>query len=259
MTLRPGPLVANLVGFDRMRRLFESWLVTVAQDRDSSRALRRLFEVADAVDTQLDRTAIRHDEGVHPKHRLTRYHDFFVDRIHEGERVLDIGTGNGALAHDIAERTGAHVTGIDVHRPYLDVARARFAHPRIDFVEADARTWSPGERYDVVVLSNVIEHIEHRVELLNAIVERTQPRRMLIRVPMLERHWWVPLRQELGLTYFSDATHYIEYDVAQLEAELAEAGFAVSELEIVWGELWAEARPSAETLSGGQPAPAVDR
>lgn len=245
MNLHLGPRFVRLVGFDRILRLFEAWLITVAQDPDSAAALRRLFAVSDIVDTQLDRTAIRHDGGVHPKHRLIRYHDFFVERIHADDRVLDVGTGNGALAFDIADRTGAFVTGIDVHRPYLEVARARFSHPRVEFVEADATTWEAPEPYDVIVLSNVIEHIEHRVELLQAIMRHARPSRVLVRVPMLQRHWEVPLREELGLPYFSDDTHFLEYDPAQLEAELAAAGLALTELQVLWGELWAEARPSA--------------
>ena len=76
--------------------------------------------------------------GVHAKHRLTRYHDFFVDRIEQGERVLDVGCGKGELAHDIAERTGANVTAIDANPWMLEFARKRSAHPRVTYVQADA-------------------------------------------------------------------------------------------------------------------------
>lgn len=58
--------------------------------------------------------ACRYGEGVHTKHRHTGYHDFFIKRIHHGEKVLDIGCGNGALSYDLA-LTGAHVVGMDIN------------------------------------------------------------------------------------------------------------------------------------------------
>ena len=57
----------------------------------------------------------------------------------------------------------------------------------------------------------------------------------------LKGDWLVPLRRELGLPHFSDATHFIEYEPVELEAELRAVGFEPVELIVVWGELWATA------------------
>lgn len=57
--------------------------------------------------------ACRYGRGVHPKHRLTHYHDFFCNRLNPGEKVIDIGSGNGFLAYDMAEKAGAVVTAIE--------------------------------------------------------------------------------------------------------------------------------------------------
>jgi SAM-dependent methyltransferase len=70
-----------------------------------------------------------------------------------GARALDIGCGCGnqtlALARHLG--AGAHVTGVDISRPMLDVARARAAPgaapARVDFLLADAavhRLAAPG-------------------------------------------------------------------------------------------------------------------
>lgn len=209
--------------------------------------MRELLEVYAEAFAGMDRGAIDYDGGVHAKHRLTGYHDFFVERIRPGERVLDVGCHKGELAHDIAERAGATVVGIDRSRWALDHARARFAHPRVTYVEADALAFAPDEPFDVAVLSNVLEHVGPRVEFLRGLRGRVGAQRLLVRVPMLERDWTVPLRRELGLPYFSDPEHEIEYDVDLLRGELREAGWEMGAPILRWGEIWAEARPAALT------------
>lgn len=207
-------------------------------------ALRELFALEDHVSLRLDQTAIRLDGGIHPKHRLMRYHDFFVDRITEGERVLDVGCGYGAVAAAIAERARARVVGVDFDAANIEQARRRYLpNERLVFVESDIHDYVPEERFEVVVLSNVLEHIADRGRLLRLLVERAQPSRLLIRVPMFDRDWRVPLREEVGLDPYQDATHEIEYRTGELEAELAAAGLAVGESVRRWGELWVVARP----------------
>jgi SAM-dependent methyltransferase len=136
------------------------------------------------------------------------------------------------------------VTGIDVNRTSLAFAHERYAHERLALIEADALGWVPSGRFDVVVLSNVLEHIEPRVPLLTRLLELVRPNRFLIRVPVLERDWTVGLRRELGLPHFSDPTHVLEYDRETLSRELAQAHLALDEVEQRWGELWAVATPA---------------
>src|SRR6185437_3662593 len=151
------------------------------------------------------------------------YHAFFRARIRPGERVLDVGCGKGELAHDLVT-TGAQVTGIDVNRGSLAFAREHFAGPDLELLEADVLTWQPPHDFDAVVLSNVLEHIAPRVELLRRLREEAHPKRFLIRVPSRERDWIIPLRDELGLAWYSDPTHETEYTVEQLTDELSQAG-----------------------------------
>lgn len=220
---------------------------------EPAEGLRRLLRLDDRLHVRIDGLAIALDDGVHAKHRLTGYHGFFTTRVGRGERVLDVGCGKGELAYDLAQ-AGAAVTGIDVSRPSLDFARARFRETGLEFVEGDVLTWDPTHDYDVVVLSNVLEHIGPRVELLRRLRSVARPRRFLIRVPSEERDWLVPMRKELGLPHFSDPTHETEYTVEQLRAELHEAGLGIDELVLRWGELWAVATPEepadAEAILG---------
>ncbi len=78
-------------------------------------------------------------------------------------------------------------------------------------------------------------------EFLRGIVETMRPSRLLLRVPVFERDWRVPLKQELGIDYRLDSTHYTEYTLESFSSELEEAGLRVTHQEVRWGEIWAEA------------------
>ncbi|MFN0134068.1 MAG: glycosyltransferase [Phycisphaerales bacterium] len=186
--------------------------------------------------------AVEADGGLHPKHRLMRYHDFFVERIGMGERVIDLGCGVGALAASIAERSGASVTGMDWTAANLakakQIAEERRLGGRIDYVLGDITKDRAAGAFDVVVLSNVLEHVEGREELLRRWREWYGAGRFLIRVPAFDREWRVPFKRELGVEWRLDDTHATEYTREQLEAELAAAGLRVEEIRAVWGEYW---------------------
>jgi 2-polyprenyl-3-methyl-5-hydroxy-6-metoxy-1,4-benzoquinol methylase len=154
--------------------------------------------------------------------------------------VLDVGCGYGAVAASVATRAHARVTGLDMSRENIELARGRFTCPDLTFVVGKAPDQVPEARFDVVIASNVLEHIEDRTGFLQAIERRVGPSRWLIRVPMIDRDWRVPLRRELGVRYFSDPTHFVEYTRQSFDAEMQSAGFIVRHLQINWGEIWAE-------------------
>ena len=223
--------------------LLRFWLSVLAAQPDKRRAVRELLTSYDDVYRRLDQAAIAYDGGVHVKHRLTRYHDFFVERVRPGERVLDLGSGKGELAHDLVVRSGASVVGIDNDPSHLSFARSGFRDDRLEFREGDLPKGIPEGHFDVVVMSNVLEHIDDRTELLRAVVASAAPSRLLFRVPVYARDWTVPLKEEVGLPPYWDPDHEIEYDPRTFESELSEAGLEVSELVVNWGEIWAVAAP----------------
>ncbi len=75
--------------------------------------------------------------------------------LESGERVLDVGCGNGAVSLDAARAVGPHgrVTGLDLSAPMLELARRRAEEQGadIDFVQGDAQSASFNQPFDVVV------------------------------------------------------------------------------------------------------------
>lgn len=213
-----------------------------AESLPPDHALRLLFRVdADLYPLQ-GGLAVQYGGGVHTKHRHTAYHDFFVERVSTGERVLDIGCGNGALARDVAEKAQAKVVGVDFNQANIDKATRENAHADVRYRCGDALEELPAEGFDVVVLSNVLEHLPGRPGFLRRVQDEIKPSRILIRVPLFERDWRVPLRQELGVEWRLDETHETEYTPESFRAEIAEAGLRIDEMQIRWGEIWAEVR-----------------
>lgn len=187
--------------------------------------------------------AVRYGNGLHPKHRYLKYHDFFVNRIGKNEKVLDVGCGMGVVSYSIALKSEAIVTGIDLNPENIKKAKMQFNHKNITYFVGDALTDLPNEKFDVVILSNVLEHIEKRVDFLKQLCLKVSPQRLLIRVPLFERDWRVPLKKELGIDYRLDSTHYTEYTHESFIEEMNDAGLRIAHLESRWGEIWAEVVP----------------
>ena len=153
-----------------------------ARVRNPQESLVFLLELEQRLAVLQGTEALRYGNGVHPKHWHTGYHEFFVQKIKPGEKVLDVGCGYGALAFDMAA-AGAQVIGIDINAENIEKARTCYAHPSLEFVVGDATKNVPHDRLDTVVMSNVLEHLEDRVGVLTALNEQISPNKWLIRVP----------------------------------------------------------------------------
>src|SRR5690606_37684463 len=113
--------------------------------------------------------------------------------------------------------------------------------------EADATKSVPPGPWDVVVLSNVLEHITDRVGFLQALIVNTQAKRFLIRVPLFERDWKMAMRRATGANYYSDPDHKIEPTRQEFREETGRAGLVIDELITPWGEIWAMLHPAPRT------------
>ncbi len=210
--------------------------------------LRNLFAIEDTLDLAINERATALGRGEHPKHRLTRYHDFFVERIADGARVLDVGCGYGAVARSIARaRPLATVLGVELDEGRLAAAQAADNPSNLSFTRANATVSLPAGPWNVVVLSNVLEHIEDRIGFLKALVATARPSTILVRVPLFERDWKMAMRREVGASWMSDPEHFIEHTQAEFAAEMAAACLSIVERVTLWGEIWAQCRPIAGT------------
>ncbi len=207
-------------------------------------ALVFLFSLHKRILTLISDRASDYGEDVHPKHRLMQYHLFFTNRIKPGEQVLDIGSGRGFLSYQMA-KAGAKVTGIELSKKNVNISNQLYSDSNLTFIHGDALKDLPEGEFDTAVMSNVLEHIEQRVEFLKKVQEACHPKRWLLRVPCFDRDWTVALAKELGVDSRLDETHFTEYTDESFRKEMTLADLQITHFEKQWGEIWAEVKPKA--------------
>ncbi len=121
------------------------------------------------------------------------YHSYLVPKVISlvpagARRVVDIGCGNGYLAGVLAGR-GFEVVGVE---PSPDgIAQARAAHPDVRFEQAwvDEMGTKLGADYDVVIATEVIEHLPAPRTLLRAGLQLLRPGGTMILSTPYHGYW----------------------------------------------------------------------
>jgi 2-polyprenyl-3-methyl-5-hydroxy-6-metoxy-1,4-benzoquinol methylase len=112
--------------------------------------------------------------------------DFIVEAINEQEKkksrklkVIEIGCGNGDIALPIAS-LGHQVLGTDVDPPSIQVARRENIFPNARFFVCDGEELSVKEKFDVIIATEVLEHVTEPFKLLAGCKELMESDGLLI-------------------------------------------------------------------------------
>lgn len=187
---------------------------------------------------KLSALAILDNNGIHPKHKILNYYQFFTDNIDKNDVVLDVGCGDGYNTKEIAKKA-KRIVGVDNNSSRIDKAKRSYAAKNITYLFGDVMTFSFGERFDRIVLSNVLEHIKSRHEFLLSLHNLTTI--LLIRVPLLTRDWLPAYLKSKNIDYRLDPTHHIEFTEENFKRELSAAKWNIKKISIQFGEIWAVA------------------
>lgn len=105
-----------------------------------------------------------------------------------GDRVLEIGCGTGNFTVQLAQHC-RHLTAVDLDADYVATARSRLPHaPQVEFLTGDATQMTWGDRFDTVILLDVLEHIEQDAEFLHRLRSLLTPGgRLILKVPAGQR------------------------------------------------------------------------
>jgi SAM-dependent methyltransferase len=138
-------------------------------DEETARQVESVYTTPDVIE---QRRAFRSAIGLQP-----------------GERVLDIGSGPGFLAIEMAEEVGpeGRVVGVDPSESMLAMARRRAPSTAVEFQAGDALALPfPDESFDVAVSTQVYEYV---AEVPTALAEARRVLRPGGRLLILDTDW----------------------------------------------------------------------
>ncbi len=148
---------------------------------------------------------------------------FLLDELSAGDRVLDLGSGDGTFTAELA-RAGARAVGVEVAEAALK--RARAAHPELDFRLGEIDGPLPLEdcEFDLIWASEVIEHVADTARWLSEVRRVLAPGgRLLLTTPNHPRAALLLYGLERYSGPLSDHLHL--YTRRSLEAVLNDFGF----------------------------------
>ncbi|XP_030238789.1 ubiquinone biosynthesis O-methyltransferase, mitochondrial [Drosophila navojoa] len=103
-------------------------------------------------------------------------------KVLSGQCILEVGCGAGLLTEQLA-RLGAQVTGIDLGEELIKTAKEHLSNCSAELCDRvqykmepiDQHVKANFERYDALVVSEVLEHVDDKVALLSACVKTLKP------------------------------------------------------------------------------------
>tara|TARA_B110000003_G_scaffold275525_1_gene318410 strand:+ start:184 stop:948 length:765 start_codon:yes stop_codon:yes gene_type:complete len=237
--------ILNLINFfwkfipSTLRKFLIRSILAIESRGDPKKSLKFLFKIQDYIEQFINQSALRYEGKHHPKHRLISYHNYFIDNIEDNTKVLDLGCGFGYVTFEVAKKKPkSTITGIERVDEKINFANKEYQLPNLDFILGDVLNYKFKINYDIVIMSNIIEHIDDRVNFLKNILSKCKPQKILFRVPDFRRSWQIPLKKEMGINYFSDDEHFIEPTYEEFEKELNSVGLKIINYKIIWGEIW---------------------
>lgn len=83
------------------------------------------------------------------------------------QRILEVGCGLGYLTYSLI-KAGFNTTGLDISINSVERAKAKYGNY---FVCADLESYKVNVKYDIIILTEVIEHLPNVYEILNLLNE----------------------------------------------------------------------------------------
>lgn len=101
----------------------------------------------DLSDMLLDKNGIQFD----------RVKEIFKE-VKRGSRVLDIGCNGGAVIEYLRDNKDCKVKGVEIARNLVDICKKK----GLDVVKANALTYNDDEKYDYIILADILEHYNRK-------------------------------------------------------------------------------------------------
>ena len=146
-------------------------------------------------------------------------------------RILDLGCGVGTVDFYLAQK-GHNVTGIDISADAIKICNSvkeQFGFENTRFIEGDVQKKEFKQKFDFIICSEVIEHVEDDRGLLKTIHKLLVPGGILL---LTTPSKYAPLHRLGFLKDFDQRVgHLRRYDMPDLLSKIQEAGFDIRETD----------------------------
>jgi SAM-dependent methyltransferase len=163
---------------------------------------------------------------------------YVLSQLPPGSSVLDLGCGAGDLGAVIA-RAGHEVLGVDHQRSLIERGRAQYGGiPNFRLEHGDARDFlrKEGRKFDLLLLSHVLEHLDAPVDFLREFAPHF--RYVYLETPDNDAIFLNQFREPAGAKLlYSDPDHVVEFDRDELAKVAKLAGLSVEHSEFRYGML----------------------
>lgn len=174
---------------------------------------------------------------IHPKHLINIESPWYLSRIKSSDTVLDLGCNNGQQTLKIAGKC-KKIIGLDFDQKQLVIARAlaqdkKIRNARFKFQDLEKKLNFKPNSFDKIIFLDVLEHIVKRRQILKEIKRVLRPNGLVfLAVPNIETSW-KKLQALVGLNYYADPDHKVEYTETEIRQVLNQAGYAINSLKPV--------------------------
>lgn len=173
--------------------------------------------------------------------QLKWYPERILKHAKGASSLLELGLGHGITATTFAPHFDRHVV-IDASPAVIANFRQRYPEATVNIVESYFETFDTEERFDVIVLGYILEHVDDPVLILSHFRKFMKPGgRMFVTVPNAE-----VLNRKLGhlagmlpdMQELSDHDlllgHKRYYTVASLKRDIEASGYIVKHIEGIY-------------------------
>ncbi len=161
--------------------------------------------------------------------------------VKEHDKILDVGCGGAPMSLYFADK-GMHVKGIDLSNKAISEnkkAKEYFGFDNLEFACEDFMNYADSAIYDVVMMTEVLEHIpddKASLEKINALLK--EDGFLLMSVPSSNAPLHKKYLKKYGKDPFDERVgHLRRYDAVQIFNLLYETGFELVEFKLCEGYL----------------------
>lgn len=161
------------------------------------------------------------------RHRNTVFDRHFGNLVRQAAVIGEVGCGHGLILSHIAQAYGKAIDGLELNLTALKLCPPLPGNLYVYDIFSKQTTMT--DKYDLLVMLDVLEHIEAEIEFLQAVRDHLKPGGWLI--------IGVPMRQHLYSPYDEADGHYRRYSSHYLRAVVRNAGLQIEQV-VEWGHIY---------------------